>query len=73
MLKGEQLSYTWTLDQAKKAGDKAIINKVSSLGIPPYTGNWQKKLITQRRYLGKFGGEVYAIPREQLCSLFALC
>ena len=29
------------------------------MGAPPYEGDWQKKTITQRSYLARFGGEVH--------------
>jgi pimeloyl-ACP methyl ester carboxylesterase len=59
MKEGERLSYEWTLEQAKKANDKQAVRHLCEIGEPPYTGNWQKKLITERRYLGKYGGEVF--------------
>jgi pimeloyl-ACP methyl ester carboxylesterase len=59
MKEGERLSYEWTLEQAKNANDKQAIKTLNEIGVPPYTGKWQKKLITERRYLGKYGGELY--------------
>jgi pimeloyl-ACP methyl ester carboxylesterase len=59
MKEGERLSYDWTLGQAKNANDKQAIKTLNEIGEPPYKGKWQKKLITERRFLGKFGGEVY--------------
>jgi pimeloyl-ACP methyl ester carboxylesterase len=59
MLEGERISYEWTLAQAIKAKDNKSIKKLAAMGAPPYSGNWQSKTITQRRILGKYGGEVY--------------
>ncbi len=59
MVRGEQLSYNWTLEQASKANHKGIVKKLTEMGVPPYSGDWQGKTITQRRLLGKYGGELY--------------
>lgn len=59
MKENERLSYEWTLGQAKNANDQQTVKKLVELGNPPYSGNWQKKFMTQRRFLGKYGGEVY--------------
>lgn len=60
MEEGEKASYLWTLGQAKKNNDKKVVRILEEMGIPPYTGDWQKKTITERRYLGKFGGEYHS-------------
>jgi pimeloyl-ACP methyl ester carboxylesterase len=59
MQENEQISYDWTLAQATKAEDKRAIRTLTEIGNPPYAGDWQKKLMTQRRLLGKYGGELY--------------
>jgi pimeloyl-ACP methyl ester carboxylesterase len=59
MQKNELVSYEWTLEQAKKASDASAIKTLLDIGKPPYTGDWQKKLLKQRRLLGKYGGEFY--------------
>lgn len=59
MNENEKMSYDWTFEQAQKANDKRAIAKLTEIGKPPYTGNWQKKFMTERRYLGKYGGELY--------------
>ena len=57
---GESLSYQWTLDQARAAGDQRSIETLTRIGPPPYTGpDWRAKFLTERRLLGKFGGEYY--------------
>jgi pimeloyl-ACP methyl ester carboxylesterase len=63
MSEGEKISYEWTLEQAAKANDLKSIRTLQEMGTPPYSGNWQSKTITQRRLLGKYGGEVYGNPR----------
>ncbi len=63
MSEGERLSYEWTLEQARANGARRAIRALEAMGPPPYSGDWQKKTITQRRYLAKFGGEVYASRR----------
>lgn len=60
MKENEILSYRWTLDQAKINNDKYAVQTLEKLGEPPYKGDWQRKTITQRRYLGKFGGEFHS-------------
>ncbi len=59
MQENEQISYDWTLEQATKAKDKRAVRTLTKIGRPPYTGNWQRKTITQRGLLGKYGGELY--------------
>jgi pimeloyl-ACP methyl ester carboxylesterase len=63
MREGERISYEWTLTQAVKADDKISVKKLKEMGSPPYSGDWQSKVITQRRILGKYGGEVYGNSR----------
>ena len=59
MAEGELASYRWTLDQARKRGNRSATEVLVKMGPPPYQGDWQKKTITQRMYLGRFGGEVH--------------
>ena len=57
---GERISYEWTLEQARKAGDESSARRLAAIAPPPYTGsNWQRKFLTERRILGKFGGEYH--------------
>jgi pimeloyl-ACP methyl ester carboxylesterase len=60
MAEGEAASYRWTLGQARKHHNRRVTGALVKMGPPPYQGNWQKKTIAQRRYLGRFGGEVHA-------------
>jgi pimeloyl-ACP methyl ester carboxylesterase len=59
MKENENISYEWTLEQAIKARDRHTVQKLREMGPPPYSGKWQKKFMMQRRFLGKYGGEVY--------------
>ena len=60
MAEGEAASYRWTLDQARKHRDGRAIRALEKIGPPPYQGDWQKKTITERRYVARFGGEIHA-------------
>jgi pimeloyl-ACP methyl ester carboxylesterase len=56
---GEQLSYSWTLDQAVERNDTKAIELLENLGVPDSTGNidqWLNYLMKQRRYVNKYGG-----------------
>ncbi len=56
----ELLSYGWTLEQAQRAADTSSVDKLTTIGPPPYTSsNWRSKFLTQRRVLAKYGGEYY--------------
>jgi pimeloyl-ACP methyl ester carboxylesterase len=60
MSESELISYKWTLEQAEKATDRSSVEKLTAIGPPPYTGsNWRWKFLTERRILGKHGGEYY--------------
>jgi pimeloyl-ACP methyl ester carboxylesterase len=54
---GEAISYAWTLEQARAAGDAAAVRKLAEIGPPPYTGEWRRKFLAQRQLLARFGGE----------------
>ncbi len=54
----ERLSWEWTLEQARAAGDAAAVAILERSGPPPYTGaDWRSKFMSERRLLGTFGGE----------------
>lgn len=71
MQENEQISYDWTLSQATKAEDKRAIQTLTEIGTPPYTGDGQKKLMTQRRLLGKYGGELYGSSNGAFPLIFS--
>jgi len=62
----ERLSYEWTLEQARKAGDKSSCEQLTAIGPPPYTGNWRSKFLTERRILCKYGGEFHGSSKGGL-------
>ena len=59
MAEAEAASYQWTLEQAREHDDRRAIDTLVKIGPPPYAGNWRKGLLTQRRLLAKFGGEIH--------------
>jgi pimeloyl-ACP methyl ester carboxylesterase len=57
---GELLSYQWTLEEARGAGDEPSVRKLVEIGPPPYGGDdWRAKFMTERRILAKHGGEYW--------------
>jgi pimeloyl-ACP methyl ester carboxylesterase len=70
MYENEKLTYQFTLEQAKKANDKHSVKTLEKIGKPPYTGKWQKKFMTQRRLLGKYGGEMYCCSKGAFPLVF---
>ncbi len=66
MREGERISYEWTLAQAGKAGDRRSVARLRAIGPPPYAGELLRKLMTQRRILARYGGEVHGSPRGGL-------
>ena len=56
---GETISYEWTLRQAGLAKNARDVEKLMEIGRPPYSGDWRAKFMSQRRILGKYGGEYY--------------
>ncbi len=59
MAESERLSWEWTMERARQAGDRVAVAKLAEIGPPPYTGSWRAKFMAERRLLGKFGGEYY--------------
>lgn len=59
MEEGEAASYKWTLDQARERNKRRAIKALEKMGPPPYQGDWRAKMISERRYVGRFGGEVH--------------
>lgn len=69
MREGERLSYAWTLAQAEKAGDRRSVAQLKAIGPPPYLGTFRSKLMTQRKILGKYRGEVHGNSRGGMSTL----
>lgn len=59
MAEGELASYQWTLAEARRLHKWRAVRALVELGPPPYTGDWQKKTITERSYVARFGGEIH--------------
>jgi pimeloyl-ACP methyl ester carboxylesterase len=59
MMEGEAASYRWTLEEAGRRHHRRAIRALETIGPPPYTGDWQRKTITERRYVARFGGEIH--------------
>ncbi len=58
----ELVSYNFALSEAEKRGDKSAIEDLREIGPPVnglYAGDWFQGLLIQRKYLGKFGGQIY--------------
>lgn len=57
--KNEELSYAFTLQEAKKRNDKRALKVLLEIG-PPVNGFYKDdKMLVQRNYLNKFGGILY--------------
>ena len=73
MAENEAASYGWTLDQARARRDRRAVQALEKMGPPPYDGDWQAKTVSQRMYLGRFGGEVHRSETEHSASSSAAC
>jgi len=60
MEEAEEASYLWTLEQARRHGDRRAVAALVKMGPPPYYGDYRKKIVTERTYLARFGGEIHA-------------
>jgi pimeloyl-ACP methyl ester carboxylesterase len=56
---GEQLSYHFTLSEAKKSGNDQALRELSALGEPPYP---MASILKQRKWLEEFGGGSFHKP-----------
>ena len=48
MRENEIASWAWTLEQARARGHRSAVAALESMGPPPYSGDWQRKTLTQR-------------------------
>lgn len=71
MLEGERLSYAWTMERAREAGDARSVAKLERIGTPPYPEPLRPKVVTQRAILARYGGEVHGNPRGGMFILLA--
>lgn len=61
-IKNEEMSYLWTLEEAKRVGDKKSVKTLVDIGYPEngvYKGKHTSSLIKQRSVLHKLGGATY--------------
>lgn len=61
-VKNEETSYLWTLEEAKRAGDKKSVKILTEIGCPEngvYKNNHTASLYKQRAVLHKMGGATY--------------
>jgi len=68
----EELSYDWTLEEAKRVNDKKSVKKLEKIGRPEngiYQGNHSKCVLKQRAVLHKLGGATYANRKPYICEL----
>ncbi|NHB69121.1 alpha/beta fold hydrolase [Perlabentimonas gracilis] len=57
--KGEQISYSWALEQASERNDSKAIKTLNGLHFPDSTASidqWLKYLMMERRYVNRYGG-----------------
>ena len=57
----EQISYDWVVAQAQAAGDTEALNELGTIH-PPYTT--QAEFTLQRRWLGKYHGDIYQAEKD---------
>ncbi|UCE85714.1 MAG: alpha/beta hydrolase [Deltaproteobacteria bacterium] len=58
----ERISYDWVVEQARRAGDADALAALATIE-PPYSS--QREFALQRRWLGKYHGDVYATERAR--------
>jgi pimeloyl-ACP methyl ester carboxylesterase len=59
MAEGEAASYRWVLGEARRGRHRRAVRALENIGPPPYTGDWQRKTITERSYVARYGGEIH--------------
>ena len=53
-LEAEKISYQFTLDKAKEAGNQEALQELQDIKPPPYDEHY--KIVVQRKWLARFGG-----------------
>ena len=69
MPKGEQLSYDFALSEAVRSGNRKAIAALGRIGPPPHT---LSAMLTERRWVSHFGGNIYTTPTATELVLEAL-
>lgn len=57
MMRGEEISYRFTLNEAKRRGVTKAVAQLTKIGAPPYTDH--RAVVVQRKWLGRFGGQTH--------------
>jgi len=57
MKRGEEVSYTFTLDEARRRNNQRAIRQLETIGLPPYKS--LKDAGVQRNWLSKFNGSTF--------------
>jgi pimeloyl-ACP methyl ester carboxylesterase len=57
MIRGEQISYRFTLEEARKRGRRKAVRQLESIGVPPYKDLASAGI--QRKWLYKFNGATF--------------
>ena len=59
-VEAEKISYQFTLDRARALGNEKAVRELQDIGSPPYpVENFAEFIGVQRKWLFRFGGEVY--------------
>jgi pimeloyl-ACP methyl ester carboxylesterase len=66
MKRGEQISYDYALDSARKSNNGKAIRALEKIGPPPYKGD---DLFIQRRWLSKFKGDTWSMDIMGVLSI----
>jgi pimeloyl-ACP methyl ester carboxylesterase len=66
MMRGEQLSYDYTLERARRAGNAKAVRQLEKIGPPPYKGNG---LWLQRRWLSEYKGDTWSLDMKGVLAI----
>lgn len=59
-VEAEKISYRFTVDRARETGNEEALRELQTIGPPPYSGDdFLERTGVQRKWLFRFGGEVY--------------
>lgn len=74
--RGEKISYAYVLEKAEESGDAQAVKELKQISAtfeyPTIAGNpnWYQEVITERKWLVKFGGE--AVGRSDVSSIYVI-
>ncbi len=66
MKRGEQISYDYALEGARKAGNAKAVRQLEKIGAPPYMGNG---LWLQRRWLSEYKGDTWSLDMKGVLAI----